>query len=277
MNGCTVLGRVLRSGRIRRPLGLLALAASFVLLSGRLARGQGYLVWEASGNTADEFVAGSGSGDQFGSALGRLGDLDGDGVDEIIVGAPRTGVPGAGPDAGVAQVFSGASGIRLFAFSGWIYNFLLGRSVASAGDVNADGIPDILVGAGNYGPSRDGGMAQAGQARVFSLVGLPPSSGTDGAGCAGSSGVVPLIQTLGGHPNVGNPEFAIVLSKALGSANALLIGGPIPFAVPLAPIGLPGCTLLVHPQALIPATTDAAGIGYVPVPVPPVAALLVLP
>ena len=104
--------------------------------------------------TAGFKIVGEDGGDQAGTSVSGAGDVNGDGFADIVIGAPN-----AGPNAGRAYVIFGrattpgeidltnlaaADGFRIDAeFS----NDALGRSVASAGDVNGDGYDDILVGA----------------------------------------------------------------------------------------------------------------------------------
>jgi hypothetical protein len=83
--------------------------------------------------------------DAFGWSVAFLGDLDGDGADEWIVGAPGDGTGGA--NAGMALVYSGSGGALLHAFYGGAAGRELGFAVASAPDVDLDGVRDILVGA----------------------------------------------------------------------------------------------------------------------------------
>ena len=92
----------------------------------------GVPAWEASGAAA---------GDGFGSALAKVGDLDGDGVADLAVGAPGT----AGGEAGYVRVLSGASGAVLREFPGAGGRF--GAALAPAGDADGDGVPDLAVGA----------------------------------------------------------------------------------------------------------------------------------
>ncbi|GJM21342.1 MAG: hypothetical protein DHS20C15_12570 [Planctomycetota bacterium] len=94
--------------------------------------------------------------DEFGRALANAGDVDGDGLDDLIVGA--FGDPTGGPLAGAAYLlFMNADGtVRNFVkygpglggFSGTINpQDRFGASVAGVGDLNADGTVDIAVGA----------------------------------------------------------------------------------------------------------------------------------
>lgn len=85
-------------------------------------------VWRVDGLQASE---------RFGDALARVGDLDGDGVDELLVGAPGVGM---------ARVLSGVDGTILMTFVGPAGS---ARSVAAPGDVDLDGIPDLAIGITN--------------------------------------------------------------------------------------------------------------------------------
>lgn len=88
-------------------------------------------------------------GDFYGFMAAGIGDLNGDGASEFIIGAFRNA--GGGPFAGRAYVYSGRDGALLHVVSGTTNN-RLGFSVAGVGDVNKDGFPDYAVG----GPGRFG-------------------------------------------------------------------------------------------------------------------------
>lgn len=106
-------------------------------------------------------VDGTHAQDTLGDAIAPAGDLDGDGVPDFIVGATNngSGFPGR------ALVVSGVSGQTLFELIGSSPGDFFGNAVGSAGDIDGDGCPDILVGA----PFDDaGGLPETGSAFVYS-------------------------------------------------------------------------------------------------------------
>jgi hypothetical protein len=89
--------------------------------------------------------------DLFGTSLAAAGDVNGDGTEDLIVGAPRVDDPFSGFSAvGSAYVFSGVNGGLLHRIQGTQANESLGYSVSGAGDVNLDGFDDFLIGAPGY-------------------------------------------------------------------------------------------------------------------------------
>ncbi len=90
-------------------------------------------------------VHGDSAFDYFGAAVSGLGDVNGDGFDDFLVGAYRD--DNTSNNSGSATIFSGMDGSKLFTFNGDGVNNLHGISVSAAGDVNGDGLPDFIVGA----------------------------------------------------------------------------------------------------------------------------------
>jgi hypothetical protein len=115
-------------------------------------------VWTFESNRANTYA---------GYCVAPAGDVNADGYDDILVGAP--GYTAGESEEGRVYCFLGsATGISTA--SPWRYESNLagakfGTSVATAGDVDGDGYADIIVGA-PYATSA-GGLASAGRAYIF--------------------------------------------------------------------------------------------------------------
>jgi hypothetical protein len=130
------------------------------------------------------------AGDEFGSGLALVGDLDGDGVSELAVGA--SGLSGNSKQGAVHVLFMNSNGTVKYSqkittgVNGGptlASHSYFGRSVASLGDLDGDGVTDLAVGA--YGDATSGFRSGAvyimylhanGTAKNFSKI----ASGTNG-------------------------------------------------------------------------------------------------
>ncbi len=120
-------------------------------------------------------VVGELVGDRMGESVAGAGDVDGDGHDDVVIGAGTA--TGGGLDAGEAHVFLGPIAGDLgpadadATLVGLNPGDYLGESVDGAGDVNGDGLPDVIVGAPGAG---EPGFEHAGAAYLL----LAPIEGT---------------------------------------------------------------------------------------------------
>ena len=149
------------------------------------------------GSNGTRFAGDNVLGEQSGFAVDGGGDFNGDGLDDVIVGAFQAD-PGGLADAGEAYVLFGQmgpagavvnsqttlDGADGFQINGITAGDMAGRGVSNAGDVNGDGVDDLLIGA----PQGDGAGPNSGEAYVLfgqttpgaAAVNLADLDGTDG-------------------------------------------------------------------------------------------------
>jgi len=179
---------------------LLALVA--LLAGGRSAAAQTII------NAEDGTGAQSGFG-----VVAPAGDIDGDGLDDLLVGAPLD--DSAGTDSGLVLVLSGDDAHVLLTLHGAAPNEMCGAALAGVGDQDGDGVPDVLVGA----PGRFG---MVGHARVHSgATGavLRALSGTQSADRFGAA-----VAAAGDLDDDGTGDFLV---GAPGMAGAGTSGAPL--------------------------------------------------
>jgi FG-GAP repeat protein len=138
---------------------MLCLATTLYILAGsacaQAVGGGSEIIFEQHGGAA---------ADRLGSAVADAGDVNQDGYADVVIGASNAD-PGGRAEAGSAYVYSGLDGSLLYQFDGVSSNDRLGHAVSGAGDVNADGYPDLLISAYTASPW---GRNRAGSVFVFS-------------------------------------------------------------------------------------------------------------
>jgi hypothetical protein len=148
------------------------------------------------------------AGTSFGGALARYPDLDQDGVDELLVGAPA---------GDVVHVISPVTSVVLQTLAGPpSSNF--GKSVSAAGDVDGDGVEDVVVGA----PGLSHGVFTSGSAFVLSGVGWGQIHRIDAAPLEVSVGdQVAAYDDLDGD---GRDEFVVIFASRKLGGSAYTLG-----------------------------------------------------
>jgi len=176
-------------------------------------------------------VQGDTTGDMAGYSISSAGDINGDGYDDLIVGAPL-GYDGGGQAGEAYVVFGTASGFGAadltgrsvidltsltpsqgFIIQGAAANDRAGQSVSSAGDINGDGYDDLIIGTIPYGSFDSasksgkayvifggnagfGSIDQTGRS-VIDLVDLRPSQGFTIEGDAAGDFAGRIVSSVG--------------------------------------------------------------------------------
>jgi len=187
---------------------------------------------------AGVLISGDQAGAGFGAAVAGIGDVDGDGYGDILVGSPAESAGGA--SAGRVQIFRGvASGVTTPA--SWTYDgpsgSRTGSAVAAFGDISGDGRPDFAVGARGYtnGQSGEGAafVYYGGAGATATLQNtFEPNVANSAAGWSLAAGDVNGDGCT--DLEVGAPGFAT--GGVYGRAYAVMNPGPVP--VPLSQLSL---------------------------------------
>lgn len=197
-------------------------------------------------------INGESAGDAAGRSVSGAGDVNGDGLADLIVGAPLASTNGT--QTGRSYVVFGTTStdaIELSAVAAGQGGFLLdggpgadnsGWAVDTAGDVNGDGLDDLIVGA----PYADGTVVDSG--RSYVVFGKVDTATVE---------LSAVAQGAGGFLLNGETGFGAGLGvSGAGDVNGdgrddLLVGGPF--------VTNPGRTYVVFGKA----DTDAVELGAV--------------
>jgi hypothetical protein len=150
-------------------------------------------------------INGIAAGDSLGVSVSDLGDINGDGIADLIIGAP--GADPNGSSSGASYVVFGGTTLgsngsfdlsSLDGYNGFVINGLatgdqLGFSVSGAGDVNGDGIADLVIGAPDNAPTSGTSSSYV----VFGGTTIGADGSLDLASLNGSNGFITSFDKLG--------------------------------------------------------------------------------
>jgi FG-GAP repeat/FG-GAP-like repeat len=135
--------------------------------------------------TPSSIKTGENSGDGFGASVSGVGDINGDGFADVVVGAKSYD-----SSRGKAYLYLGSnegfSAPASWTTVGETTNNSFGYSVASAGDINGDGYADVIIGAPGYS-SRGKAYVYLGSASGLSASASWSAVGQSGGDNFGSS------------------------------------------------------------------------------------------
>jgi VCBS repeat protein/FG-GAP repeat protein len=173
-------------------------------LPGTPGSGRALICSGADGSILFDLFGGVGAA--FGFAVARAGDIDGDGVEDVAVGAPLEG-------NGAVYFFSGATGTQLRKLSGPSAGCQFGTSIADLGDVDGDGVRDLAIGA----PLDSSSGSNLGLAEVVSGATGSVIAQWTGAAAGGEFGSV--VADAGDLDGDGRDDVLVIEQDVTGSGN----------------------------------------------------------
>lgn len=196
-------------------------------------------------------VSGLSTGDRYASALACGGDLNGDGKDDLLVGADQFSFGGAG----YVQVLSGPSGAVLYSFNGSGASQRYGQGLDVLGDLNNDGLAELAIGV----PARSANFSLSGQVELWSRpAGCPTPVGYCSAQPNSTGGTA--VMAYAGSTSISANNFQLLTTGAPANKLALYAYSATQANTPAGN----GILCLGSPFIRLPAitTNSTGGAGY---------------
>jgi len=164
----------------------------------------------------------------FGAAVRACQDLNGDGVGDMLMGAPDFVTQGLTTwnFRGLVQAYSGASGAQLVSFTGASTDRLGDTLAGAVEDYDGDGFREFVV----AGSSADVNGADSGVVKCYRLPPIP--SWTYCTGKVNSLGCTPAIHFSGAPSATSSAPFVIRALNVVNQKNGLLFYGHEPTSAP---------------------------------------------
>ncbi|TAN50404.1 MAG: hypothetical protein EPN21_09035 [Methylococcaceae bacterium] len=224
-------------GAYRADPGGISSAGSSYLVFGKAAGFAASLNLSTLNGSTGFRMDGVGWYDAAGRSVGVAGDVNGDGYNDLVIGAPTADPNGS--DSGSAYVVFGkassfASSLNLstlngttgFRLDGAAAGDLAGRAVATAGDINGDGYADLIVGAKGADANGSGSGSSYvvfGKASAFtSALNLSTLNGSTGFrldGAAAGDGAGVAVSGMGDFNGDGYDDLLVGADYADQGAN----------------------------------------------------------
>jgi hypothetical protein len=179
-------------------------------------------------NNAGLRMTGEVSGDAAGASVACVGDVNADGFDDVLIGAPFADAPGV-PNTGAAYLVYGgenlpsamslsSAGMRIH---GMVNTQKIGAVLAGGGDINGDGYTDLLLTAPNFGTTASN-LGQAyvifGSASLPAVFALGSLNGSNGFAVASAEPMTNSLGTAAAIGLVNGDNFPDVVLGAPGAA-----------------------------------------------------------